>query len=142
MTPDFKTMRAQLQAELAALDKERDKFQAQLNMIDTQRKLLMGAITNLTSLSRKPGKDPKTGALTQAILAIISDESPNELRPRDIKRRLRERQIDLSVYSQPMAYIHVMLKRLLEKEQIKARALEGGGFAYRWPDGKGQSRSR
>jgi septal ring factor EnvC (AmiA/AmiB activator) len=131
---DYKALQEQFRAELQQKEKDRDNVRSQLAALESEINNLETMIETLSALLKKPTRNIKTVALANAILDIFSDDRKTELRPLDVKKQLKERKFNLSGYSQPMAYIHVWLRRFDERGKLKGRKLEGGGWAYKWPD--------
>ena len=125
---DYKRARASAVEELKAFLKEKRMVEQRI----MQLRQIITALDAFVSPRRKPAEIPR---LTDAIRSIFLASSGKRLTPRDIRQKLREIGFDEKRYSNFLASIHVVLRRLKEKGEIAADT-EHAGFrpAYRRKD--------
>jgi hypothetical protein len=74
----------------------------------------------------------ENSALPDEIAYILSARYPDELRPTDVRQQLERLGHDLSTYTNPMATIHMVLKRLTEAGRIRERQHSQGFKVYQF----------
>lgn len=72
-----------------------------------------------------------TMGITEA-LRLILKEKYFPMTAIDLKKALETRRLDLSRYSNPLAVIHTVLKRLVRSGEVKVVPQERGKKAYQW----------
>jgi hypothetical protein len=134
------------------LEKEKDRFKsllesAQDELVEAMEKLdflthrirkLQEDIVHLAALCGEAVEDPlKDWGLTDAIRYVIGKARPQALSAVGVKNALVADGYDISEYSNVMASIHQVIKRLLKKGEIVRPALQPPGEekVYAW--GKG-----
>jgi DNA-binding transcriptional regulator GbsR (MarR family) len=63
---------------------------------------------------------------------VILKETSLPMTASDLKERMQARKLDLSRYSNPMAVIHTVLKRLVQSGEAKVVPQKQGKKAYQW----------
>jgi hypothetical protein len=69
--------------------------------------------------------------LTDRVRAILQ-ASERPLSPTQVRERVQDSGLDLSEYSNPLATVHSVLRRLVEAQQVIAKAGIGGTKFYEW----------
>jgi hypothetical protein len=136
-----------LTAERNALDDQREELNARLDQL---RKGALG-------LSSMCGEDPKSVensypdlfpqliepdiGLTEAIRIVVRSHMGKRMTPVEIRSGLLNIGFDLSKYRNPLATIHITLRRLSDNHEIKMGANESNGKAVYWFLDNGQGRA-
>jgi hypothetical protein len=119
--------------ELADLLKQRQK-------IDQKIVQLQPIISHLEGLCRELGdraaketaaKVELTTGLTE-LARITLEEAYIPLSATDLKKRMEAKGFDFSNYSNPLASVHVVLRRLVKSGKVKVVPQKGGKKAYQW----------
>jgi hypothetical protein len=114
-----------LEGKLAELDVQREETRKQLSHV---RQI----VANLYALSGKAAPDNiSVLGFTDACRVIARDNHPNWLSASDVRDKLSERGYDLEPYSNPLASIYTILRRLHEAGEIQKK-VEGLQTFYRW----------
>ena len=71
-------------------------------------------------------------ALPDEIVNILKARYPDELRPVDVRQQLEKLGHDMDAYTNPLATIHMVLKRLVEANRIRERQHAQGFRVYRF----------
>jgi hypothetical protein len=88
-------------------------------MLDYKIRVLQGDIIHLAPLAGVKIEDPiVTLGLTDAIRFVFGKAKPTPMGPIDVKDALIENGYDISEYSNVMASIHTIIRRLLKKKEI------------------------
>jgi hypothetical protein len=114
-----------LEAKLAELDVQREETRKQLSHV---RQI----VSDLHAISGHAAPD-NIGVLgfTDACRVIVRDNHPNWLSASDVRDKLSEGGYDLQPYSNPLASIYTILRRLHDAGQIEKKQ-EGLQTFYRW----------
>jgi len=91
---------------------------------ELDRKHFERSIDRITKTHLKKG-------ITESSRAIL-EEKFFPLTPGQLKRELEARKLDLSRYSNPLAVIHTVLKRLVQAGEVKVVSQKDGKNAYQW----------
>jgi hypothetical protein len=113
---------------LEAAIKEYEGLKAQRDAVETrlaQLRQIISTLSQLCDLPAAPEAPPELG-LTAAVRSVLR-ASMAGLTPVDVRDRLGSFGIDPAAYSNPLASIHVVLKRLTAAGEL---------WSYRTPDGK------
>ena len=106
----------------------------QRNSLEFRIRKLHDDIVHLAALCGEQAEDPiKDLGLTDAIRYVLSHakEGPVKLlTPIDIKAALSARGLDVSQYSNVMASIHTVLRRLQRKGEILPSRFRGGSYIW------------
>jgi len=70
--------------------------------------------------------------ITDKIRQLLQSQPAAAFQPTDIRNNLITQKFDLSKYSNAMATIHMVLKRLVEQQQVLLKTLPDGKTAYQW----------
>ena len=126
---------------LLAAKRELEDLWKQREQIDQRIAKLKTVFSDLAALCNAPVDDrfspiatPKNAqslGFTEAVRLALKT-SPQPLTPPEVARRLREWRIDLDKYANPLASIHITLKRLAKNGEVEPVQVEGGKKAYRW----------
>lgn len=93
---------------------------------------LQRTVLALSSLVEQPTIDPALG-LTESIKAVLRSVAPGGLFPTTIRIKLEEAGFDFSSSKNPMASIHAILKRLVDKGVVEIGTKNKDGKpAYHW----------
>jgi len=63
---------------------------------------------------------------------VLLKESSLPMTAQELKESMEARKIDVSRYSNPLAVIHTVLKRLVQSGEVKVVPGKQGGKAYQW----------
>jgi hypothetical protein len=119
--------------ELADLLRQRQK-------IDEKMARLQPLISHLEGLCRELGdraaketaaKVELTTGLTE-LARVTLEEAYIPLSASDLKKRMEVKGFDFSKYSNPLASVHVVLRRLVKSGKVKVVPQKGGRKAYQW----------
>ena len=119
--------------ELAALLRQRQK-------IDERMARLQPLIGHLEGLCRELGvraaketaaKVELTTGLTE-LARVTLEEAYIPVSASDLKKRMEAKGFDFSNYSNPLASVHVVLRRLVKSGKVKVVPQKGGKKAYEW----------
>jgi hypothetical protein len=147
MSIDYKQWYAEAKDELRSLEERREDLTRQT--AENEGKIA-GLIQTINAMAGLAGEDPvpsPPGAgevigITDRIRHILR-ESGQPLSTTEIRDLLESAGCDLKGYSNPMATIHTVLRRLQEGEEIKEKHLKIDGKKYRAFIGAvGQGRGR
>lgn len=108
--------------------KEYEGLKTQRDAVETrlaQLRQIISTLGPLCDLPAAPDAQPELG-LTDAVRSALRASMPG-LTPVEVRDRLGAFGIDLGTYSNPLASIHIVLKRLTTGGEI---------WSYRAPDGK------
>jgi hypothetical protein len=119
---------ADYRAALDAAIKEYEALGEQRRDIDRRLAQLAQTIGNLTRLLGFVPTVPL--GLTEACRLVSRAGVP--MTPTDIRDRLMEIGVDLSIYANPLAAIHTVLKRLNEAGELRIVPQPNGRDAYLW----------
>ncbi|HYT68566.1 MAG TPA: hypothetical protein VEL51_19220 [Vicinamibacterales bacterium] len=115
-------------AALASAIKEYETLGEQRRDIDTR---LAQLAQTIGTLSRLLGLTPTVPpSITDAVRLAMRTGVP--MTPLDVRERLLSIGMDLSIYSNDLAVIHTVLKRLNEAGEIRVLPKPGGKNAYLW----------
>ncbi len=112
------------------------------NKITTMRKTLASIAASCESEGIEIKRSPEaeylleTSTLTDEVVNVLRNEYPAWLFPTKIKSRLERLGHDLSKYNNPMATIHMILRRLLEANPPRIQQIpseDGTKMMYRAP---------
>lgn len=134
MVIDFEQTISDAEAELMQKIKERDEADRRIGQLT----LALRGMANTLPLKQKQqlltrlaqARKKQTG-LTDAVKEALA-ESKDGMTGTEIKAQLEHAGFDFSEYVQPMATIHVVLKRLMEKGILKRRGVRNGSYVYHW----------
>lgn len=119
---------ADYRAALEAAAKEYEELGEERRRIDDR---LTQLAQTIGTLSRLIGLTPTVPlSITDAVRLAIRAGVP--MTPPEVRDRLRSIGFDLSVYSNELAVIHTVLKRLNEAGEIRIIPRSGGRHAYLW----------
>jgi hypothetical protein len=91
----------------------------QREILDFKIRILQEDIAHLAPLAGVKVEDPiATLGLTDAIRYVFGRAKPKPMGPTEVKDALIENGYDLTEYSNVMASIHTIIKRLLKKDEI------------------------
>jgi hypothetical protein len=131
---DFEQTISDTEIELAQKIEERDAADKRIGQLTLA---LRGMAASLPPAKRQQllkrlaeARRRPTG-LTEAIKEVLS-ESKDGMTGTEIRAQLENTGFDFSEYVQPMATVHVVLKRLLEKDIVKRRGTRNGSYVYHW----------
>jgi hypothetical protein len=119
--------------QLAALTKERLKIEHQLSIYETglrgilalhDDEEVMPYLEQLDSITKPEGF---TDAIRKCLRASLEPLTPSE-----VKEMLPATGFDLSGYSNPLASIHTILKRLAKTEYVESVITKDGKTGYKW----------
>src|SRR5262249_41718092 len=122
------------EAELAQKIKEREAADRRIGQLTLALRGMASTLPHAKKqqlLNRLAEARKRPTGLTEAIKEVLS-ESKDGMTATEIKARLEQTGFDFSEYVQPMATIHVVLKRLLEKDILKRRGVKSGSYLYHW----------
>jgi Tfp pilus assembly protein PilN len=119
---------ADYRSALAAAIKEYESLGDQRRQIDERLSQLAQTIGTLSTLLGLTPTHPM--GLTDAC-RLVYRNSGVPLSPTDVRDRLRAMGVDLSVYSNEMAAIHTVIKRLNEGGELRFLAARGKQL-YKW----------
>ena len=125
--------KAEYRRALASAVKEYEQLKTQRDAVDTRLAQLRQIISTLGSLCELPSAraaSPELG-LTDAIRSVLR-ASMAGLTALEVRDRIGAFGIDLAVYSNPLASIHIVLKRLTTSGQVWSYRAPGGKRAYAW----------
>lgn len=134
MVIDFEQTISDAEAELMQKIKERDEADKRISQLTLA---LRGMASTLPPkekqqlLNRLAQARKKQTGLTDAIKEVLT-EAKDGMTGTEIKAQLEHSGFDFSEYVQPMATIHVVLKRMLEKGIVKRRGTRNGSYIYHW----------
>jgi hypothetical protein len=115
---DYERAKAAAAKELAKLLKDQERTERRILQLKT-------TLAALGGLSGKPTRAPK---LTESIRSIFKAAPPDiQLSPIDVRNKLLEMGVDEADYSNLLASVHVILRRLAQYGEIK---LVGGRSLY------------
>lgn len=115
-------------AALESAAKEYEELGEKRRRIDQRLSQLAQTIG---TLSRLLGRTPTVPlSITDAVRLAMRGGVP--MTPTDVRDRLVSIGVDLSIYTNELAVIHTVLKRLNEAGEIRILAKRGGKTAYRW----------
>jgi hypothetical protein len=104
--------------------------------LETRIRSLQEDIGHLAALCGEPVEDPlKELGLTDAIRYVFGKAKPQALNAVGVKNGLVADGYDISEYSNVMASIHTVIKRLLKKKEIESGAAGFEGKTYVWAGG-------
>jgi hypothetical protein len=119
----------QYQAALAAAVREYEALGEQRREIDTR---LAQLAQTIGTLNRLCGFTPTVyWGLTDACRLVLKGAG-HPMTPMEVRDRLEAIGFDLSKYSNAVAGIHTVLKRLHEARELRFVELSSGRFAYEW----------
>ena len=119
--------------ELADLLRQRQK-------VDQRIARLQPVISHLEGLCRELGdraaketaaKVELTTGLTE-LARVTLEEAYAPLHASELKERMEGKGFDFSGYSNPLASVHVVLRRLVKNGKVKVVPQKGGKKAYQW----------
>ena len=123
MTPD------QYRLALDAAVREYEQLAQQRKEIDQR---LAQLAQTIGTLNRLCGFTPTVfWGLTDACRVVLRGAG-HAMTPVDVRDRLEAIGMDLSKYTNSLAVIHVVLKRLKEARELRFTSLGSGKFAYEW----------
>jgi len=120
---------AEYKRALAAAIEEYERLKAQRDAIETRLAQLRQTIGALGPLCKLPRHDIL--GLTDAIRSVLRARSGG-LTPLEVKDGLQTQGLDLSTYSNPLASIHAVLKRLARSGEILRLENRRRKTAYAW----------
>src|SRR5207244_9556456 len=135
MSIDFKQWYAEATAELRTLQERREDLARQTAEIEGK---IGGLIQTINAVAGLAGEEPvplppgsgEVIGITNRIRNILR-ESGQPLSTTEIRDLLETAGCDLKAYSNPMATIHTVLRRLEEGEEIQEKHLKIDGKKYR-----------
>ena len=92
----------------------------------------------LEILSSRLGKPYGISDAIRSVLFIVG----RRVAPVEIRKLLEATGFDLRRYTYAMAAIHNTLKRLVDRGEVRAEALTGGGRLYKWLEADGHAGAR
>jgi len=113
--------------------KEFERLKAQNEAVETrlaQLRQIISTLGTLCDLPAAPVAPPELG-LTDAVRSVLR-ASVAGLTPVEVRDRLGSFGIDLAVYSNPLASIHIVLKRLTTGGELWSYRAPGGKQTYVW----------
>lgn len=125
---DYKKAYQAAQKELTELLSQREKLEKRIIAV---RQTLQGLAALCKSENIKIDPSPEAeqllanSKLTDEILSILRGDSPMFLRPAHIKSHLELVGHDMSKYRNPLATIHMVLKRQVEAGRVEEEVFEG-----------------
>jgi len=126
--------------DLKARKRELVNLLRQRQTIDEKMAQLQPIISHLEGLCRELGdraaketatKVELTTGLTE-LARITLEEAYIPLSAGDLKKRMEAKGFDFSNYSNPLASVHVVLRRLVKSRKVKVVPQKGGKKAYQW----------
>jgi hypothetical protein len=72
------------------------------------------------------------GGLTEAVRRTLQASTERGVTPVEVRDALANSGFDLSAYSNPLAAIHTILKRLVKAEDARAAIIDGDETVYQW----------
>jgi len=120
-TADYRAALAAAAKEYEALGEERRKIDDRLTQL----------AQTIGTLSRLLGLTPTVPlSITDAVRLAMRTGVP--MTPTEVRDRLLAIGVDLSIYTNELAVIHTVLKRLNEAGEIRILPRRGGKAAYLW----------
>jgi hypothetical protein len=122
MPVDYSSWYHNAKAELAKVYQEKAGLEQALADCDTRIEALTRTIAALAPLvgEKAPTSAPAVG-MTDAIRAILA-QAEGALSAGEIRERLEALGFDMASYSNPLATVHTILRRLTESEEISVQA--------------------
>jgi hypothetical protein len=119
--------------ELAGLLKQRQVFDRQMAQLQPIINHLEGLCRELGDRAAKENaaKVELTTGLTE-LARVTLEEAYMPLSASEVKKRMEAKGFDFSKYSNPLASIHTVLKRLVKSRQVKVVPQKAGKKAYQW----------
>jgi hypothetical protein len=126
--------------DLRARKRELATLLGQRQKIDQKIAQLQPVINYLEGLCRELGDRAAREAATKVELTtgltelarITLEEAYIPVSASDLKERMKAKGFDFSRYSNPLASIHVVLRRLVKSRQVKVVPQKGGRKTYQW----------
>ncbi len=124
----------------AALEAAHRDLEALLAKRDEIDKEIARLRQTIVALSRRCGEDPaaiisldlsEQMGMTDSCRVVLK-AAERELTPVEVKEQLANIGLDLGKYSNALACIHVILKRLVERNEAEKLSRRDGETAYRW----------
>lgn len=115
---------------LAAVERELASLERRRADLDRAIARLRRVAAWLRRRSERPAAVP---SLTDGCRAVLRMSHPGGVTPRDVKRSLALAGLDWDRYSNPMAAIHTVLKRLVQQQQAIATVSADGRRRYALP---------
>jgi hypothetical protein len=123
MPIDYPAWYANAAAELGRVREEKAELQRELVNRDRQIAALIQTINAIAPLVGKEAVSPPAG-LTASIRAILA-EAAEPLSAAGIRDRLQAIGFDMRSYSNPLATIHTVLRRLLDAREVQGHYQTG-----------------
>ena len=131
MSIDYPTWYAEAKAELQRLQEERANFKRSLDECDKQIGALIQTINAIaplvgdTPMDAPATEEPETPlGMTDCIRSILA-ETEDPLSAAEIRDRLEAMGLDMKSYSNPLATVHTVLRRLTESGEVETQDVEG-----------------
>ena len=116
---------------LASAKKELEELAALKQSTETRMTTLKQLIANLTTLQGEAVPAEFTGqGLTESCRNVLKG-SGREMAPLEVRSALQSTGYDVAKYSNPLASIHAVLKRLVDADEAEA-VNRGGKTLYKW----------
>lgn len=125
---EFKSQLTKFRDELEQLEAQRAQLEEKIDSLHV-------VITGLEALAGEETRGVETLAdvgFTDAMRVVLRTDFRLGFRePREIRDALMERGFDLSGYTNPLASVHTILKRLVKSGEAEMRR-KGARIGYRW----------
>ncbi len=145
MSVDFPAWYENAKAELEKLQGERAELERQLEDREGQIAVLKRTVNFLAPLVGKeptPSVPPEGAGMTDSVRDILR-KSPEPLTASEIRDALERLGFDMKSYSNPLATIHTVLRRLTEADEVETtHEMAASGKRYVMPAFKGVSLMR
>jgi hypothetical protein len=128
--------------ELSELMKKEEELREELEQVEERTSRLRLAVYAMSEVSGIPAEYERpelfpefiaadTG-FTDAIRQVIVNTYPQFVTPVSLRDALQKRGFDIAKYSNPLASIHTILKRLRDKGEVEEHADDTGKMMYLW----------
>jgi hypothetical protein len=119
--------------ELMNLLKQRQKTDQKIAQLQPIISHLEGLCRELgdRAVKETAAKFELTTGLTE-LARLTLEEAHIPLSASDLKKRMEVKGFDFSKYSNPLASVHVVLRRLVKSGKVKVVPQKGGKKAYQW----------
>lgn len=132
---DYRKAYASAQRELAEILAEQERLEKRLVVVRQ-------SIQTLAALCESEGIEVassdeadhllKNTRVADEIRSILHAQHPKWMRPRDVRDHLEQLGWDVALFQNPLATIHMILKRLVESNQAEEDTNKEGKKIYRW----------
>jgi hypothetical protein len=142
MSVDFPSWYENAKADLEKLQGERAELERQFEGVETQIAVLQRTVNFLAPLVGEeptPAVPSEGAGMTDSVREILR-KSPEPLTASEIRDALERMGFDMKSYSNPLATIHTVLRRLTEADEVETtHGMMSSGKRYVMPAFKGVS---